>query len=977
MSEDPLYDLYAAALDAMKTVGPGPLATRVEFEAKIHNVEELASDAVLIDHVTNAQIGDRILSRLRLTLATWDADTIASWSQGTEPRTEPRRARIYDLLELSEEMRACFDGAMPVAVDDAVVISDEFKPWFGRVMADRESFYWLHYAEYLVRRGWNEEAIAALDLNTTRVVERLGDPEREDAYQAKGLVVGYVQSGKTANFTGVAARAIDAGYRLIIVLTGTTDLLRGQTQRRLDKELVGYENLMRGIEPEDADALETVDYRTDSDWGDFVRHAALPSTLGFPDVIRLTTHAFDYKSLRQGITSLEFDRIDPALPLNAPVNLHRVPARLTVIKKNKSVMSKLVKDLKRITTRLAEVPALIIDDESDQASINTSNPDKWEEGRTERTAINRLISELLELLPRAQYVGYTATPFANVFVDPSDAIDIFPRDFILSLDRPAGYMGAREFHDLDEWPEDEERTVAKSNEKAYVRSVYDDDAHTALRDALDMFVLTGMVKLFRESAAKTPGRFRHHTMLVHESVKQADHRDLANVIRDLWHNAGFHSSTGVERLRRLFESDLLPVMHARAGGEPVPTTFDDIKPFLGEVTRRIEGPPNDPVLIVNADKEVVVEDVDFERRPLWRVLVGAAKLSRGFTVEGLTVSYYRRVTRQADTLMQMGRWFGFRDGYRDLVRLYIRRATSARGQNAFDLYLAFEASCRSEEMFRAEIRRYAQIEDGVPVIKPAEVPPLVAQHLGWLRPAASNKMYNARLVERRSPGQRLEPVGYPKKPDDLEHNTHTLEPLLKAATNDGVFAYATTSGQRDYRARYGELKHGQLIELLNELRWLPADHFAADLTWLQGLGSEQIEDWIVIFPQHARSGAWSTVLAQGPISVFRRERRRETLFGAISDPKHRSAAGRIAGVGDPLADPLTDRLHRERRGALLVYPMVETSEDEEVPDELQPSEVVMALVFVAPTSTGSPDKALVRFVVHDKTKAHEPIVEAA
>jgi hypothetical protein len=976
-TRDALYDLYAATFDAMRTVGPGPLTARIDFEAKTNGVEHLAAPAILIDHVAKAQIGDRILGRLRMTLATWDSDTTSSWGEGTEPRTYARRDRIYELLELTDELRACFNEAMPVGVDEAVVISRQFKPWFKRVMTERESFYWTHYAEYLGRKGWNEGSIAALDLNTTRVVERLGDPEREDAYQAKGLVVGYVQSGKTANFTGVVGRAIDAGYRLIIVLTGTTDLLRAQTQRRLDKELVGYENLMRGIDADDHDALETVDYHSDPDWDEFVRHGALPSTLGFPDVIRLTTHAFDYKSLRQGITSLEFDRIDPARPLNAAVNLHRVPARLAVVKKNKSVLTKLVRDLKLITTKLAEVPALIIDDESDQASINTSNPDKWEEGRTERTAINRLISELLALLPRAQYVGYTATPFANVFVDPSDAVDIFPRDFILSLDRPVGYMGAREFHDLDEWPEDEGRTVANSNEEAYVRSVYDDHAHTALRDALDMFVLTGMVKLFREQAAGAPGRFKHHTMLVHETVKQADHRELAKDIRELWYEAGFHSSAGVERLRQLFASDLLPVMEARAGEEPVPRTFAEIKPFLGAVTQRIEGTANDPVLIVNADKEVVVEGVDFERRPLWRVLVGAAKLSRGFTVEGLTISYYRRVTKQADTLMQMGRWFGFRDGYQDLVRLYIRRADGSRPA-AFDLYLAFEAACRSEEMFREEIRRYAKVEQGVPVITPAQVPPLVAQHLGWLRPAASNKMYNARLVERRSPGQALEPVGYPDQAADIAHNTKTLEPLFDKSQASGRFAYAPRYGSGGYAANYGTIEHGHLVELLNRLRWAPSDHFAADLEWLRKLKPEQIEDWVLILPQHARAGTRCTMLGHGPLSVFRRERRRPPLFGAISDPKHRSAAHRIAGASSEgaVSDPLTDELYQERRGAMLVYPVIEMGEDQEVPDELQPSQVIVAFVLVAPMSTGSPDKALERFVVRDTTQADEPIVEA-
>lgn len=470
-TNETLYEIYAAAFDGMKTSGPSALPIRVEFEARLRGAEGLAAPSTLNQYIANAHIGDRLLSRLRLTLATWDADTLGDWLGETAPRTAERRDLIYGRLGLDPDLRMCFDRAMPVAVDDTVVVSKEFKPWYGRVMAQRDAFYWQRYADYLAGRGWNEDAIAALDLNTTRVVERLADSEREDVYQAKGLVVGYVQSGKTANFTGVLAKAIDAGYRLLIVLTGTTDLLRGQTQRRLDKELVGRENLLRGIDEDDEDALLSVDYYCDPDWGDFVRHGDLPSKLGFPDIYRLTTHAGDYKSLKQGISSLDFDRIDPAKPLNDPTNLHRVPARLLVVKKNKAVLAKFVGDLKRITARLADIPALIIDDESDQASINTSNPKKWEEGQRERTAINKLISQLLSLLPRGQYIGYTATPFANVFVDPSDAVDIFPRDFILSLDRPPGYMGAREFHDLDEPPEDEPRTIADSNEKAFVRSV--------------------------------------------------------------------------------------------------------------------------------------------------------------------------------------------------------------------------------------------------------------------------------------------------------------------------------------------------------------------------------------------------------------------------------------------------------------------------------------------------------------------------
>jgi len=974
-ADDTLFQIYAAALDAMNSSGPSNLARRARFEAEERGAAEMSDSPVLVEYVSTAQTGDRLLTKLRLTLASWDADTLGPWNGQTAPRTRERRALIYELLDLDAELIRCLDEAMPVATDEAVMVSQEFKPWYGRVMAEHLPFYWRHYADYLAAADWDEDAIAALDLNTTRIVERLGDPEREQAYQAKGLVVGYVQSGKTANFTGVAAKAIDAGYRLLIVLTGTTDLLRGQTQRRIDKELVGFENLMRGIDPEDEEALLSVDYVGDPDWDDFVRHGALPSTLGVSDVYRLTTRAGDYKSLKQGISSLDFERLDPTQPLNAAINLHRVPIRIAIVKKNKSVLTKLVKDLKRITAKLGDIPALIIDDESDQASINTTNPENWEKGRTDRTAINSLISELLGLLPRGQYVGYTATPFANVFVDPSDAVDIFPRDFILSLDRAPGYMGAVDFHDLDGLPEDDDATVANSNRLAFVRPIDDENAKAALQEALDMFVLTGAIKLFREGAGRRPGRFKHHTMLVHQSVRQADHRRLADEIRTLWRTAGYYGASGQGRLEKLFDADVRKVMAARHGDEQVPRTFADVKPFLGEVVARVEGVANDPVLIVNGDKEAAKEDVDFDSRAVWRILVGGAKLSRGFTVEGLTVSYYRRVTTQADTLMQMGRWFGFRDGYKDLVRLYIDGGGS--GTTTLDLYRAFEAACRSEELFRAELKRYAEVEDGVPAITPIQVPPLVAQHLGWLRPAATNKMYNARLVERRSPGERLEPTGYPEDFEAIRRNTGALSPLIAKASVEGNFAYPTASGTRPFPARYGTIDHPTFVAMLKQLHWQPHDHFAADLTWLEGLGPDQIEDWAIVLPQHVDRGPRATLAPHGSLSVFRRRRRRGRgpLFGAISDPKHRPVADRIAGVGD-LDDPLADSLHRQRRGAVLVYPVVEYEEEDEIPAELDDGEAIVALVFVAPTSTGSPDGRLVQFVVRDKSRSQEPIVDS-
>ena len=188
-TEDTLFAIYAAALDAMKTGGPSALARRVTFEAEERGAEALAEPAALAAHMSAVAVGDRLLTKLRLTLATWDADTLGGWNDGTAPRTVERRQRIYELLKLDDELIAAFDAAMPAATDDAVVVSREFKPWYGRVMEERDPFYWQHYADYLASLGWDENSIAALDLNTTRIVERLADPERTRPTKQRGWLL--------------------------------------------------------------------------------------------------------------------------------------------------------------------------------------------------------------------------------------------------------------------------------------------------------------------------------------------------------------------------------------------------------------------------------------------------------------------------------------------------------------------------------------------------------------------------------------------------------------------------------------------------------------------------------------------------------------------------------------------------------------------------------------------------------------------
>ncbi|WGP10343.1 Z1 domain-containing protein [Streptomyces sp. SH5] len=976
---DHLLQLHGDVLAAMRR-GPRNFA-KLAFALADDEEPADTDQGDFRDRVTAAGAGDELTALWHRTLTGWDLAEQADWSTAP-PRTDERRTDAYDRLGFDTTLRKALDHAVPVFKEPGpTIISTTPTWWYSRDTAAVRSFYWSAYEQLLRRKGWSDAAVAGLDEASHAVVERLADPTRPDAYGARGLVVGYVQSGKTANFTGVTAKAIDAGYRLVIVLGGTLNLLRGQTQRRLDMELIGQENILRGADPADPEALIGVDYQDDEDWPEkFVSHRGRPSVLGAFDIERLTTRDDDYKSLATGIRALEFDKQIRTEPLYAPDNLHRAAARVMVVKKNKSVLSKLIKDLKKIGgPLLSEIPTLIIDDESDQASVNTTDPKKWEEGKVTRTAINGQISQLLGLLPRAQYVGYTATPFANVFVDPGDGDDIFPRDFLISLPRPTGYMGVQDFHDLDRTDE----SAAGSAERAHVRGIYDDAHGDRLAEALDAFILTGALKLYRASHDPSlESHFRHHTMLVHESVRMAEHADLALRISSMWHQAGYTSQEGHARLEALFTSDFLPTADA---GLPTPASYEELRPHVARA-RQLINSGGTPVLVVNGDTERDYDqpDLDFDRTPnVWKILVGGTKLSRGFTVEGLTVTYYRRRTQQADTLMQMGRWFGFRPGYRDLVRLYIGRAEPAGRTGTVDLYEAFEAICRDEETFRAQLTRYATLVDGKPQVTPAQIPPLVSQHLSWLKPSARNKMFNAELVEIRSPGEWVEPTAYPTAPADLRHNAEVWRPVLDLLGTDPITLRRDASAGGDsFEAQVGTLDHEELLKVLCDLRWSVPSQFSPHLESLLSTseGGEGIDDWLVVLPRQTSSRrVEASVLGSAPLSLAHRSRRRGDLFGAIGEPKHREAALRIARASDAASrsgDETLESLAGDRRGVVVLYPVVEERPPALSPTgAIAPEHLVMAFGLVAPGSSNDPKRNLVRFRTVDSTRRDFAIIE--
>ncbi|MGW2780547.1 Z1 domain-containing protein [Streptomyces populi] len=947
------------------------------------------------ERILTAAPGDDLLALWRRKLTAWDFEQSPAWS-ATAARTPERRAEVYGKLALDEDLRKAFDVAVPVHTEPGpVTISREFQPWYTREHAANRSFYWASYERLLRSKGWPDAAVSGLDEATHAVVERLADPTSDTPYGARGLVVGYVQSGKTANFTGVTAKAIDAGYRLVIVLGGTLNLLRGQTQRRLDMELIGQENILGAADPSDPDALVGIDYQDDEDWpAKFVSFGARPSDLGAFDIERLTSRDRDYMSLERGISALEFEKPDRTRPLHDPANLHAARARIMVVKKNKSVLEKLVKDLKKIGPILGEIPTLIIDDESDQASVNTTDPKKWEDGKVTRTAINGQISALLKLLPRAQYVGYTATPFANVFIDPGDEEDLFPRDFLISLPRPTDYMGVQDFHDLDTVDDGEGEA-----ERKHVRGICDytgdplmeaESTGDRLQEALDAFVLTGALKIYRAEHGVSSDPFRHHTMLVHESVRMAEHAALAERIKTMWRNAAYKGQ-GHARLAALFEKDF----HTCADSSlPTPETYAELKPFVSGSCQLIER-GGSPVIVVNGESErdYAQPDLDFDRTPnVWKILVGGTKLSRGFTVEGLTITYYRRTTQQADTLMQMGRWFGFRPGYRDLVRLYIGREEQlGKGRNAktVDLYEAFEAICRDEELFRDELARYAPLVDGRPQVTPAQIPPLVAQHLPWVKPSARNKMFNAELVEVRSPGKPIEPAAYPQDAVLTSRNTERWKSVLAALSGTSATCVLrpdeTSPLPRSFQAATTVVPHAQLLSVLSSLEWEDGNVLAPHLTYLSKLDGRlaKVDDWLVIAPQRTqRNRIEATVLGQGPFSLFRRSRQSgKQSFGRISGLEHRLFAQQLIELPDVVSTGDGFPALGATRGVVLLYPVVEAAQDDEVKavattGTAATDRVIMAFTVIPPKAAIDTKKQLVRFRTKDSTRPDAVIVNA-
>lgn len=559
-----------------------------------------------------------------------------------------------------------------VGTDSTIHNDDGHKPWL-EAARKTDWRYWQRYREYLESR-MSILAVDALDRSTDTILGMLEDPLREGPWDRRGLVVGHVQSGKTGNYTGLVCKAADAGYKIIIVLAGLHNNLRSQTQMRLDEGFLGYET--RPI----ADDIREIGV------GLIDRDPAIR-----PNYVTNRTNNGDFSTARANTLGIT--------PEQRPW--------LFVVKKNKTILTRLltwirhhVADSQDANGRkvVRRLPLLLIDDEADHASVDTGEQVFDENGlpdpEHEPTAINSLTRKILHIFVRSAYVGYTATPFANIFIHErgetvEEGPDLFPSAFIANLAAPSTYVGPAQIFGLRS---DTGRTVGlplyreirdhagedgmggwlpHTHKNGYVPvSDRDSGIPESLERAIESFLISCAVRKLRGQGTA------HCSMLVHvtrfTSVQTVVHQRVEDYVlsmrQRLVRRIG-HEDTEM-RLEQLWNGDFLPTIESAR--RDFSSFVDQINPpawpDVLEAVRLIVADVD--VRMINGTAKDALDYADQTGPGLKVIAVGGDKLSRGLTLEGLCVSYFLRTSKMYDTLMQMGRWFGYRPGYIDLCRLY-------------------------------------------------------------------------------------------------------------------------------------------------------------------------------------------------------------------------------------------------------------------------------------------------------------------
>jgi len=661
-----------------------------------------------------------------------------------------------DVDSLTTELRHLFS----VGVQNATVLDDaditKHVPWLPTKRGEINWQFWNRYMTYLERDfGMPPAVVNNLHTLTDMILERLEDPTRPGPWDRRGMVVGAVQSGKTANYIGLITKAVDAGYKLIIVLAGIHSNLRAQTQLRVDEGVLGF------------DTQKSRRLNNDNRW---VGVGRLPGD-------RLVIHSLT--------SSAEDGDFNKSIAAQIGVMVGSDPVVL-VIKKNSSLLSNLNQwvlhvagtddgsDNRRV---VHDVPLLLIDDEADNASINTK---KGSPGSDNVTAINGKIRKLLDAFDKSAYLGYTATPFANIFINPDAETpehgeDLFPRSFIINVKPPSNYIGPTKVFGLDG---DVDAGIVAEDGLPIVKEIDDYAGPEAfppnhkkthvplilppsLKEAIRRFILACAARRARGQARK------HNSMLVHvtrfidvqEHVVKLVRDEVISLQRRIDIGDGDRKPTVRDELRKMWETQIVPVSDELGDEVGANITWEQVDAELHMAASKID------VLPINGFAKEALDYKEHEENGRSVIAVGGDKLSRGLTLEGLSISYFLRTSRMYDTLMQMGRWFGYRPGYLDLCRLYTTP----------QLAVWYRHIALAETELRREFDY--MVAAG---LTPAQYGLRVRTHPGGMTVTALNKMCHSQTLELSWAGVLVQTSQLPKVAKQIESNAAAAEKLISS-----------------------------------------------------------------------------------------------------------------------------------------------------------------------------------------------------
>ena len=698
----------------------------------------------------------------------------------TEPRLTPERIReVIERLRgvpmlavpptEADQLARRFEESLVVSMDiGTTLVNSEHRPWLADANKDIDPFYWSRYRNHLTRQGWSQAVIVTMDAVTERTLDLLENPLKPGPWDRRGMVIGHVQSGKTANYTGLICKAADAGYRLIVVIAGIHNNLRNQTQIRIDQGFVGV----------DSARLLNSGRRS---------HVGVGMLDQRRRPVTFTNSQRDFNKRT-------------ATSVGVPLQNLTEPA-VFVIKKNSRSLQYLIEWLKEHSTQgdgtTIDIPVLLIDDEADNASINIM------QGRGAVSRINGQIRQLLNLFPRSAYVGYTATPFANIFIDPDTddemlGEDLFPRDFIMSLDPPSNYFGAdKVFGDADDLPvrvvEDSEATLPLQHKLGHEVDAIPPSLSTAVR----VFIVARAIRIARGQ------RTAHSSMLVNASrftdVQRQIRNELHRVLKDMQASIRTHSSRPVAEALRNPE---IAALHDAWKSEFTDTEFpwETIQAQLNEAVTPVS------VVEINSRSASALNYADHEEHGLHVIAVGGYSLSRGLTLEGLMVSYFLRNSKMYDTLMQMARWFGYRPGYEDLCRVWMPEEAVGWYSHVAD----------SIELLRAELRTMEQAGAA-----PTDFGLKVRAHPDTLTITARNKMGRSEqvVVEVGLANRFIETAILHRDPREREANKGAAQAFAKSLWANGFSPSDAERGLGGYLVRDVPVEH--VVDFLQRYRNYP------------------------------------------------------------------------------------------------------------------------------------------------------------